>query len=250
MRAIRNICYGQAQEINHRLDLYLPETEEFSVFIYFHGGGLGGGERTDADHFADYLTDRNIAVVSANYRVYPTAVYPQFIEDAAAVVAWVCRHMAEYGTCRKMAVGGSSAGAYLSMMLCFDDQYLLQAGVKPDEIDAYIHDAGQPTSHFNVVHERGMDLKRVVVDTAAPLYYVGTKSAYSQMFFIVSDNDIPCRYEQTMLMAASLKHFGYQNYAVKVMHGSHCQYVFEKDENGDSVFGKIICEFFGQMKQD
>lgn len=248
MRVIKDICYCQVEDDSRKLDLYLTEAEEFSVFIYFHGGGLGDGDKIDGEQFASYLTDRNIAVITANYRMYPVAVYPQFIQDAADVVAWAYRRMCDYGICQKFFVGGSSAGAYLSMMLCFDETYLLHAGIKPGDIDGYIHDAGQPTCHFNVLHERGMDLKRVVVDDAAPLYHIGTQSAFPPMLFLVSDNDIECRYEQTMLIVATMKYFGYKNYTVKVMHGTHCQYVFEKDEKGESIFGQLICGFLEQIK--
>ena len=38
-------------------------------------------------------------------------------------------------------------------MLCFDEKYLKAVGMLPTDIAGYIHDAGQPTSHFNVLKE-------------------------------------------------------------------------------------------------
>lgn len=247
MRIIKNICYGEIEYASKKLDIYLPEKTEFSVFLYFHGGGLEGGDKSDGEQFATYLTDRNIAVVSANYRLYPEAVYPQFIRDAARAAAWTLKHMGDYGKCDKFYVGGSSAGGYLSMMLCFDEQYLLPYGIKPNDIAGYIHDAGQPTCHFNVLRERGIDTRRVIVDETAPLFHIGTQEAYAPMLFVISDNDMENRYEQTMLAVSTLHHFGHGNCSLKVMHGDHCQYVYEKDENGDSVFGKIIYEFLQKI---
>ena len=61
---------------------------------------------------------------------------------------------------------------------------------------------------------------------------------------IVSDNDIANRYEQTMLLMSTLKHFGQSEQAeLKVMQGGHCAYVRAADENGDSVLGKLVLEF-------
>ena len=62
------------------------------------------------------------------------------------------------------------------------------------------------------------------------------------MLFIVADNDMKNRYEQTMLILSTLKHFGYDESTIDyiIMHGKHCQHIKKLDENGDSVFGKLI----------
>ena len=91
----------------------------------------------------------------------------------------------------------------------------------------------------------GIDSKRVIIDETAPIYHIGVDEKYSPMLFIVSDNDMQNRYEQTMLTLSTLKHFGHEGDSVKlvVMHGKHCQYTREHDENGDVVFGKIVVDY-------
>ena len=241
MREIEGISYGKGGV----LDLYLPETESFDLFLYFHGGGIEHGSRTAAKLFAPDLVARGIAVASADYRMYPEAKYPDFIEDAAEAVAFVKNRIGEYGRCRRLFVGGSSAGGYLSMMLCFDGRYLGAHGIDPTEIDGWIHDAGQPTAHFNVLKEHGEDPKRVIVDERAPLFYVGQAERYSPMLFIVSDNDMPNRYEQTMLTVSTLKHFGHEGdrVALKLMHGKHCAYRKEYEEDGSNRLARVILEW-------
>ncbi len=243
MKTIPNISYGP--ESAQVLDVYLPEEKSFDVFVYFHGGSLWGGDKQEGALPAEYLTAHNVAVVSSNYRMYPDAVFPQYIDDAAQVVAWVVSHMGQYGECKRIFVGGSSAGGYLSMMLCYAPQYLANAGVALEQITGFVHDAGQPTTHFSVMKERGLNHKRVAVDEAAPLYFVCEDTKPKQALFIVSDNDIVNRYEQTMLMIQTLKVFGHGDDIVKlkVMHGSHCQYVYEKDEDGNSILGKIVADY-------
>ncbi len=245
MNIIKNVYYCDVKHGNQTLDVYIPESKEFSVFVFFHGGGLESGDKEDVEIVARYLLEKNIAVVSVNYRMYPTAVYPEFIRDAAAAVAWTYRNINHYGKCDKFYVGGSSAGAYLSMMLCFDERYLMPYGISPNTINGYIHNAGQPTCHFNILRERNMDSRRVVIDESAPLFYVGTSESYAPMLFIVSDNDMENRYEQIMLMVSTMKHFGYEESKIclKVVHGGHCEHDFMQDEVGKSVFGKMIFDF-------
>lgn len=240
MKVIKDICYSSIGHESQKLDLYLPESEEFSVFVYFHGGGLEKGDKfcDKSREMVEYFADKNIALVSANYRMYPNAVYPEFILDAAAAVAWVFENIGEYGKCDKIYVGGSSAGAYLSMMLCFDKKWLAPYKISLSDIAGYIHDAGQPTAHFNVLRERGVDSKRVIIDETSPIYHVGNAEAYSPMLILVSTNDMENRYEQNVLLHSTMKHFGYDMSKVdfKYLEGTHCNYK-------DVKLGELVAEF-------
>lgn len=243
MKSIIDIQYGN--DPSQRLDVYLPDSETFPVFVYFHGGGLEEGDKAGHEMIYDYMTARGIAVVTANYRMYPTAKYPEFVEDAAAVVAWTFKNIPCYGDAQGIYVGGSSAGGYLSMMLCFDRRWLGKHGISPMQIAGFVHDAGQPTCHFNVLRERGIDTRRVIIDDSAPLFHIGVDQEYPPMLIIVSDNDMKNRYEQTMLVMSTLNHFEYDMSRVQlmIMHGEHCEYVKKLDDDGDSVFGRIVRDY-------
>ena len=243
MKSYTDVCYSK--EADQYLDVYLPDCERFPVFLYFHGGGIESGDKTKGcELFINYLTAKGVAVVSANYRMYPNAKYPEFVEDAACATAWVFANMKNYGEVTGIYVGGSSAGGYLSQMLCFDKKYLAKYDISPMDITGFIHDAGQPTVHFNVLRERGMDTRRVIVDEAAPLYHIGADEEYPPMLIIVSDKDMQNRYEQTMLVMSTLKHFGLDgNVKLQVMESKHCAYVCKADENGDSIFGKLVADY-------
>ncbi len=250
MKIIESIPYCQDAVTRQQLDIYLPDCDEFDVFVYIHGGGIEAGSNADCKHFADMLTENGIAVVGLNYRLYPTASYPDFIKDCAAGVAWAKKNMVNYGKVNRFFVGGSSAGGYISMMLCFDKRWLAPYHIAPESIDGYIHDAGQPTCHFNVLRERGIDSRKVIIDDSAPLYHIGTAEKLAPMLFIVSDNDMENRYEQTMLTISTLKHFRYDMDKVehKVMNGKHCAYVDRIDEDGKSAFGKILLEYITKFR--
>lgn len=226
------------------LDLYLPDTSDFPVFVYFHGGGLEEGDKADSRVVFDFLRANGVAVISANYRMYPTAAYPDFLEDAAAVVAWAFHHMGAYGRVQGIYVGGSSAGGYLSQMLCFDNRWLAAHQIDPTDLSGFVLDAGQPTCHFNILRERGVDTRRVMIDESAALYHVGEQPRYAPMLILVSDNDMQNRYEQTELLVSTLRHFGHEKQVhLKVMHGTHCAYVNAVDGDGTSVFGRLVLQF-------
>lgn len=247
MKIIKDISYAEYDEC--QLDIYLPDNDLFSVFVYFHGGGLESGDKIEANVLAKYLVKHNIAVVSANYRMYPSAKFPEYVEDAAKCVSWTIENINNYGSCKDIYIGGSSAGGYISMLLCFDKKYLSQYKIMSTDITGYIHNAGQPTAHFNVLREKGIDTRRVIVDETAPLYHIDSEGDYSKMIFIVSDNDMENRLEQIMLTQSTLKHFGY-DVDVKVIHGCHCEYVEKENDKGESILGKIIYSYIDMWKKD
>jgi len=201
MKIYRDIHYTDTESPAQMLDIYLPDAASFPVLIYFHGGGLEAGDRS-GNIFYKALAQKGIAVVTANYRMYPDAAFPDYLLDAAAAVSWAYSHMSEYGQVTGYFIGGSSAGGYISQMLCFDKKYLAAHGIDSDKVDGYIHDAGQPTTHFNILRERGMDTRRIVVDEAAPLYHITGDRTFAPMQIIVS--------------SASADNVGFSNAAIVV----------------------------------
>jgi len=250
MREFKAIQYAPFKET--LLDVCLPDGDFKDVFIYLHGGGIEEGSRDQYPKIFETLAERNIASVTVDYRMYPDARYPEFIEDCAAACAWVRDHFAEYAGQgeRKLFLGGSSAGGYLSMMLCFDKRWLDKVGMKPEDFAGYIHDAGQPTKHFNVLREHGQNTKKIVVDETAPLYFIGDAPEYPPMYFIVSDNDIKNRYEQTQLVLGTLKHMKYDQSKIKytLMPGPHCFAMKNQDAEGKNILGKMVAEFIEELR--
>lgn len=246
MKTMFDLTYGAH---NQKLDLYLPEGSGFPVFIFLHGGGLKKGDKSSMAVAAEYLTEHGVAVVSANYRMFPEARYPDFIEDAADAVAWAKENIGQYGGNGRLYVGGSSAGGYLSMMLCFDPQWLGAHDIFPMDIAGFVHAAGQPTAHFNVLESRGIDPRRVIVDETAPIWHIGLAEQYPPMVFIISDDEMKNRPEQTTLVLSTMKHFDYDMSKVDLQvlsGGYHTFYIRRLDEQGVSVFGQLCDRYFTQ----
>ena len=250
MKITKNLYYSKMRDEAHKIDLYLPDGECRALLVYFHGGGFVEGSRDlePMKSFAKDMTANGIGIASAEYRMYPDAKYPDFIEDAAEAVAYAKRELLPIAGCEKLIVSGTSAGGYLTMMLCFDAEWLGGCGLTLGDVDAFIHDAGQPTTHFNVLKERGCDPASVVIDEAAPISHV-KKCEYPPMQFIVSDNDMPGSLEQTEMMIEKLKKCGHEDEKLDyvITHGTHVWYVNRADVSGKNEFAKLILPFIEKI---
>ena len=242
----RDLSYGTLPE--QKLDFYDCSKPDAPLFVFFHGGGLEAGNKGNGDERAFLeLNEAGISVATADYRMYPSAKFPDFIEDAALCVAW-CRDHLPHSV---LTVGGSSAGGYLSMMLAFDGRYLGKYGIDSSDkshIAGYFFDAGQPTTHFNVLREGGLDTRLVRVDEAAPIYFIGQPESPETLpgyEFVVADNDMAGRLEQTELLCRTMFHVGYPDdcvtftYMEGYTHTGYCGVV----KDGRSLYADMIKAF-------
>ncbi len=79
--------------------------------------------------------------------------------------------------------------------LAYAPDYLGKHGIKTSDIAGYIIDSAQMTTHFNVLRERGLHTKCIRVDETAPVYYLNADTYFPNVFIIVADQDMACRYE-------------------------------------------------------
>ena len=64
-------------------------------------------------------------VVIPDYRRYPEVLFPQIMEDGAAVVAWVSNNIARFGgSAEQIFLMGHSAGGHIAAMLTVNERYL------------------------------------------------------------------------------------------------------------------------------
>ena len=152
------------------LDLYYPkDTVDFPLVVWFHGGGLKGGNK----YIPSFLKRKGIAVAAVNYRLNPTVKAPVYIEDAAAAVAWVVKNIESYGGRSDLVfVSGHSAGGYLTAMIGLDKKYLAAHGVDADQIAGLIPFSGNVINHLTVRAEQGIPITQPTIDAMAPLYHV------------------------------------------------------------------------------
>ena len=211
-RQVNDISYTQKTDAySHerlKLDVYYPEnTADKPVVVWFHGGGLEGGNK----EIPARLREKDIVVVGVNYRLLPKVTVKETLDDAAEAVAWVFRHIADYGgDARKIVVTGHSAGGYISMMLCLDKHWLGAYGIDADSVMTYAPFSGQAITHFNVRKMQGIPPLQATIDEYAPLYWV--RGNCPPMVLICGDRELELygRYDENQYLARMMKLAGHQ----------------------------------------
>jgi len=191
-----------------RLDVYYPtDGNDFATVVWFHGGGLSGGEK----FVPRQLKQQGIAVVAVNYRLFPKVRCPVYIEDAAAAVAWTFNHIQDYGgDPNRIFVSGHSAGGYLTSMVGLDKRYLARHGIDADRIAGLIPYSGHTITHFTVRKERGIPGTQPIVDQFAPLFHM--RDTAPPLVLITGDRTLEMlgRYEENAYMMRMMKVAGHE----------------------------------------
>jgi len=125
------VVYGEAQR--QRLDIYSPAVRGAALVVFLYGGGWHDGDRGLYRFVGAALAAQGLMTVIPDYRVYPEVHYPEFVRDAASVVAWTRTHIADFGgDPGRVFLMGHSAGAHIAALLTLDRRYLAEAGLDPD----------------------------------------------------------------------------------------------------------------------
>lgn len=190
------------------LDLSYPAgAKGFATIVWFHGGGLTGGEK----FIPGELRGKGIAIVAPNYRLHPKVSAAEAIRDAAAAIAWVFNHIGEYGGDSSLIfVSGHSAGGYLTAMTGLDKSWLEVQGIDANRIAGLIPFSGHTITHKTIRKERGIADTRPVIDSLAPLYHVRTDAP--PLLLITGDRELEMlgRYEENAYLMRMMKVAGHK----------------------------------------
>ena len=240
MRMFLDLQYSKKH--TERLDVYLPDCGDFTTIVYFHGGGLQGGCRNKENfvEIAHSFVEQGYAFVSCDYRMYPNAKFPDYLVDGADAVAFVKENLSTWGGNGKIIISGQSAGAWMSLMLCLDKTYLCGVGLDPLQIDGWLIDSAQTTSHFNVLQkERAAHAFSQRIDEFAPLYFVDENTCFSKMLLIFYERDMPMRPEQNLLFYKTVLAFNNAaDIEYRQLSGGHVHGSEHKDDDGKYAFVK------------
>lgn len=110
---------GAEEEIPARL--YVPRGRVASprpspLLFFVHGGGMMFGDLDSHDAMCRFLAEHaDVRVLSIDYRLAPEHPFPAAVEDCWASFQWVSEYAEQLGVDPdRIAVGGDSAGGYLS----------------------------------------------------------------------------------------------------------------------------------------
>lgn len=119
VRRAGGLAYGPHPR--QRLDLHAPPApaEDAPLILFVHGGGWVGGTRQDYGFVATPLARAGALVAAMDYRLWPEAGFPAFVEDTARAAAWLAaRHPA-----RRLVLMGHSAGAFNAAAAALDPRW-------------------------------------------------------------------------------------------------------------------------------
>lgn len=190
-----------------KLDVYYPEgMGQCPVIVWFHGGGLEAGNK----EIPEQLKGKGYVVVGVNYRLLPKVTIDKTLDDAAEAVAWLFKHITEYGGSKqKIVVTGHSAGGYLGMLLCLNKAWLARYDVNADDILMYVPFSGQAVTHYNVRKMQGLQPLQVTIDEYAPIYWV--RNDCPPLVLICGDRELELfgRYDENQYLARMMKLVGH-----------------------------------------
>jgi acetyl esterase/lipase len=130
-----NVPFGPAHW--QRADVYQPRhtAGPVPVIVFWYGGAWTEGNKAEYRFVGTALASLGFVAVLPDYRVYPEVKFPVFLDDAAAAVAWVQSHAAQFGgDPHRIVLMGHSAGAHMAAMLAINHEYLRRAGVDSHNI--------------------------------------------------------------------------------------------------------------------
>jgi len=223
VRVDRDIAYGDAGKRN-LLDIYQPVTtgDNRPVLLQIHGGAwLFGHKAEQAQPLLHHMASLGWVCVSINYRLSPTATFPDHIVDVKRAIAWIREHIGQWGgDPRFIAVTGGSAGGHLASLAAlspnhepwqpgFEDKDTAIQAAMPlygayDLCDRY--NIRQHTGIDNPVLERVMKTTKAqapaLYDSASPITWVSDKAP--PFFVIQGTNDTLVWVEEARRFVADL----------------------------------------------
>lgn len=190
-----------------KLDVYYsPEFNDKPVVVWYHGGGLTGGEK----FIPEELKNDSLVIVAVNYRLLPKASIEETIDDAAAAVAWTFNNISKYGgSPEKIFLAGHSAGGYLLSMIGLEKKWLEKYGIDADSIKGLVPYSGQVLTHYAVREQQGLSPLQPTIDQYAPLSHARKDSA---PYIIISgdrNEELFGRYEENAYMWRLMKLLGH-----------------------------------------
>jgi len=248
---IENINYKTGENLDEyekercKLDLYIPEGQNnFPILVWFHGGSLKHGSKDEdyTKNVAKRFAGEGIGVGVVNYRLSPKVKYPDYINDAAASVAWIMKNISNYnGDPKSVFISGHSAGGYLVYMLVMNPEYLKGYNINSIDIAGVISISGQTFTHYTVREERGIPNPKTtpIVDEASPCFNARENTPH--IFAVLADGDSPDRIEENKYLLAFQSNIGKVNHSFReIKDRNHWTLILKIPEQDDPLFLEML----------
>jgi acetyl esterase/lipase len=252
-----NITYAKANNIELKLDLYLPKnrTNPTPTLILFHGGGWVDGQKERNVLFLLPYLAMGWSAVNVEYRTGHQSPAPAAVEDTRCALRWINYHAREYSLdASKFVLTGTSAGGHLSLITgmlpvntVFDRQCTIQgndrwnvATVPEPKVAAIVNwfgisdvaDLLDGPKTKNYVREwfGSMSNAEQLAKQVSPINYV--RAGLPPIITIHGENDDVAPYNHSVRLHAALDKAGVPNQLVTIRGRKHGG--FNRDEMASS----------------
>lgn len=115
------LVYKRASGVDLSLHIFYPDNHKSSdqrpAMVFFHGGGWRQGHPSQFYRQSQYLADKGMVAISAEYRLSGKhgTTPKESLKDGKSAIRWIRAHAAELGIDPdKIAAGGGSAGGHVA----------------------------------------------------------------------------------------------------------------------------------------
>lgn len=183
-------------------------------------------------------------VVMFNYRLLHQAPWPACVEDFAAAIAWSRGALASRGVaCKRLFIGGLSAGANLAALVTLDRRYLAIHNLDITTCSGLILLSGQMTSHFAYCASIGHPSRGPLIDHYAPLWHV--RSDAPKVLLVTGERDLPGRDAENRLMLATMESIGHRHTTHHTIPGREHGNIAEGLGDPNDPVHRILHRFLG-----
>jgi acetyl esterase/lipase len=235
-----------------KLDVYRPAATraDAPIVLFYYGGSWRNGQRGWYRFVGNSFARLGAITVIADYRTYPEAPFPLFMDDAAAAVAWVDGNRERLGSSGPLLLAGHSAGAHIAALLATDPSHLRRRGLDPAQIDGVIGLAGP----YDFLPIESRKVRQVFVDDAGaqaaqPVRHVSTAAP---PFLLVHGLDDDLVWPQnSRSMTAALRAAGRPVELVLLPEMGHIELVFAigQDDPAGLQLERLFANFLRQLSE-
>jgi arylformamidase len=263
-RVVRDISYCEtSHDSKHRLDLFLPDTQNWPILVFIHGGSLTSGDKSlrfaGQDVYGNigrFYASQGIGVAVINYRLQPQVTWREQVADAASAVAWAFAHLESYGAnTNRLFLAGHSAGAQLATRLAVDPAPLAAFGLSPSIFSGVIAVSGagldladaqtyQLGARFRDYEERFRcgDLTENWKRDASPVSFVSPSAP--RFLILYGTRERLCLQRQSQLLHDALRQNGVPSQMLLVPGPNHCRIILTLSRP-DRTSAPAILQFMG-----
>jgi acetyl esterase/lipase len=241
-----NVTYSTANNIELKLDLYLPKNRSAPnpTLILFHGGGwVDGQKERNMFYLLPYLS-MGWAAINVEYRMARNSPAPAAVEDCRCALRWVTYHAKDYSLDpSRLVLTGTSAGGHLALITgmlpagnAFDRQCPTenttrwnQATEPPLKVAAIINwfgitDVrelidGPNAKHYAMEWFGSMSNREELARQVSPINYV--RAGLPPIITIHGEEDDVAPYSQAVRFHAALEKAGVPNQLVTIRGRKH-----------------------------